>query len=322
MNVDALKYKYPLIYQLFLGVRDKSRLRRNQREAHRIHNMSNEELETYVSNLYRDWIGHSLDWNNLCTWTEKMQWEKLYDNDPRKIICADKYAVREWVANKIGEKYLIPLLGVWKQYSNIDFESLPEQFVLKTNHGSGDVVIVRNKSKMSLSEKISMKRTIEIALRMDFGTRLCEMHYSKIKPMIIAEKVIGVEGEDLRDYKFLCFNGKPYYCCVDFDRFIKHKRNVYDLAWNLQTWNTGEYDNFQGEVTKPKNFEKMIEIASKLSEGFSHLRVDLYNLDGEIYFGEMTFTSASGLHKFTTYESDLMLGELWKLDMTKKRNYI
>ena len=318
MKINKLKDKVPIIYQLYMYSKDKAFLRKNAEQSERIHNMNQNEIETYIADLYEKWIGHSLDWNNLQTWTEKMQWEKIYDDDPRKCICADKYAVRQWVADRIGTEYLIPLVGEWNDYKEIDFKSLPEKFVMKTNHGSGDVVIVRKKSNMSLAEKLNLKRKMETALHTDFGAVLGELHYSLIPPKIIAEEMIGNDSEDLKDYKFLCFNGKAYYCCVDFDRFTKHKRNVYDLNWNLQTWNTGDYDHYRGDFPEPKNFKKMVELTEKLAADFSHVRVDFYNIDGKIYFGEMTFTSASGLHKFTTEESDLMLGRLWMIDTSKR----
>lgn len=320
MNIESIKRKFPVLYQLYLCAKDRKYLEDNRKQSKLIHNMNQGQIENYLADLYEKWIGHKLDWNNLRTWTEKMQWEKIYDDDPRKIICADKYAVRQWVADRIGEEYLIPLIGIWDKYEQINFKTLPEKFVMKTNHGSGDVVIIRNKSAMSLADKIGLKRKMQTALQTDFGAVLGELHYSLIPPKIIAEEIIGKEGQDLRDYKFLCFNGKAYYCCVDFDRFTKHKRNVYDLNWNLQSWNTGDYDNYLENFPKPKNFEKMIELVECLAKDFYHVRVDFYNVDGKIYFGEMTFTSASGLHKFTTGESDLALGELWRIDTSKRRS--
>ena len=320
MGADSIKKKFPVLYQLYLYGKDRKKLKQNKKQSELIHNMNQNEVENYIADLYKKWIGHPLVWNNLQTWTEKMQWEKIYDDDPRKVICADKYAVRQWVADKIGEEYLIPLVGVWDKYEQIDFKSLPEKFVMKTNHGSGDVVIIRDKSDMSFADRISLKRKMQTALQTDFGAVLGELHYSLIPPKIIAEEIIGKEGQDLRDYKFLCFNGKAYYCCVDFERFTTHKRNVYDLNWNLQSWNTGDYENYLGEFPKPKNFEKMVELVEALAKDFSHLRVDFYNIDGTIYFGEMTFTSASGLHKFTTEESDLMLGNLWTIDTSERKS--
>ena len=155
---------------------------------------------------------------------------------------------------------------------------------------------------------------METALHTDFGVVLGELHYSLIPPKIIAEEMIGNDGEDLKDYKFLCFNGKAYYCCVDFDRFTKHKRNVYDLNWNLQTWNTGDYDNYQGDFPKPQNFEKMVELTEKLASGFSHVRVDFYNVDGKIYFGEITFHHGGGCNGIEPKEWAYKMGDWITLD--------
>lgn len=137
-----------------------------------------------------------------------------------------------------------------------------------------------------------------------------EMHYTHIKPKIIAEKYLETSDGELPDYKFMCFGGKPYYCWIDSGRFMNHTRNVYDLNWNLQPWSQG-YPISDSLIEKPKNFEMMATLAEKLSEGFSHVRVDFYNIDGKLYFGEMTFTNASGLKKINPCEWDKKLGELW-----------
>lgn len=319
MNKQFIKNKMPFFYQIYLYAKDELKMKKNKKEAKKIHHMSDEELRLYDGKLYKSRQGKSLDWNNLQTYNEKMQWAKLYDDDPRKVICADKYAVRKWVSDKIGEEYLIPLLGVWNKYSDIKFTDLPEQFVIKTNHGSNDVVIVRAKSKMTLSEKISMRRKIDISMKTDYGTRFCEMHYSNIPAKIIAEEFIDSGNQELQDYKFLCFNGVPYFCWVDVNRFSNHKRNVYDLNWKLQDWNQRDYGNSDELIERPVNFDKMVEIAKKLSEGFSHVRVDLYNIQGKIYFGEMTFTNGSGFEPINPDSADMMLGDLWKLNMEHKK---
>ena len=317
MAYDGIKKKFPFLYEVYRCIKSRKQLAENLAASKRVHSMTKQELETYDAALYHKWTGKTLNWNDLQTFTEKMQWAKLYDDDPLKAVCADKIAVRPWVADRIGEEYLIPLVGTWDRYTDIDFSTLPEQFAIKTNHGSGDVVVVQNKSRMSVVEKMDMRRKIETALKMDFGVYLCEMHYSKIVPRILVEQYLVSDEGGLRDYKFQCFDGKAKYCYVDFDRFHQHKRNVYDLDWNLQEWNTGDYENDLGRIEKPANFEKMIDIAEKLAAGFSQVRVDLYNLHGKIYFGEMTFTSASGFRNFSSREADLMLGSMWNLNMDR-----
>ena len=276
------------------------------------------QLMQYDAELYEKRCGKLLDWNNLQSYTEKMQWEKLFDHDPKKITCTDKYAVRDWVAEMIGEEYLIPLLGVWDDANDIDFDSLPNQFVLKTNCSSGDVIIIRDKSVLTKKDIAGYRAKLKYYLKMKFGYNTCELHYNDIKPKIVAEKLMSLSGKNLLDYKFFCFDGVPYFCWVDVGRYTQHRRrNFYDLNWNLQHWKQS-YDNTEKEIDKPINFDKMIDIATKLSKGFSHVRVDLYNIDGKIYFGEMTFTSCSGFELIEPESANLMLGKLWNLNTELK----
>lgn len=305
------------MYQLYLYAKGIVKRKEQEEQEAKYHRMTDAERMKYDASLYEMRIGKSLDWSNLETYTEKMQWAKLFDKDERKVTLSDKYAVRSWVEAKIGSEYLIPLVGKWDSYKEINFSELPEQFVMKTNHGSGDAVIVRDKKNMSFADKIAMRRKIQEALHRDYGARFCEWHYSKIKPCIIAEQYVESGETDLQDYKFLCFDGEPYFCWVDVGRYTDHKRNIYDLNWQLQDWNQRNYGNAHSELKKPQNFEKMVEIARVLSQGFSHVRVDLYNVGGKIYFGEMTFTNGSGFEEITPNSADLMLGRLWNLPMEK-----
>ena len=201
----------------------------------RLKKYSNEERQRHISKMYYSRTGLRLDWNNLSTYTEKMQWAKLYDCSELKGICADKYTVRQWVADKIGEEYLIPLIGKWSGGDEIDFDKLPSKFVLKTSNGSGTNIIVKDKSNLNiLVARARLNRWLhtEYAYLKGF-----EMHYALVPPCIIAEQLIECPYEDLPDYKFLCFMGKVYYCWVDIGRYHNHKRNVYDLEWNLMPWN-------------------------------------------------------------------------------------
>lgn len=318
MGMKRLKEKLPVTYQMYLFAKDAIKRREQEKQDTKYHRMTDEERMKYDADLYEIRMGKPLDWNNLKTYTEKMQWAKLFDKDERKVTLSDKYAVRSWVEEKIGSEYLIPLVGKWDSYKEINFHELPEQFVLKTNHGSGDAVIIRDKKSTSFAEKIAMRRKIQTALRQDYGARFCEWHYSKIKPCIIAEQYVESGKTDLRDYKFLCFDGTPYFCWVDVGRYTDHKRNVYDLDWKLQKWNQRNYGNANNELKRPQNFEKMVEIARVLSQGFPHVRVDLYNVGGKIYFGEMTFTNGSGFEEIAPYSADLMLGGLWKLPTNRR----
>ena len=302
-----LEYRFP---RIIYGIRKIKR----QIHNNKMKSMSIQEKMKTDAELYYKKTGDKLDWTNLQTYTEKMQWEKLFDNDPRKTLLADKYRVRDWVSEKIGEQYLIPLIGVWTDAKDIDFEKLPLSFVLKTNCGSGDVVIIKDRSELSGNDILRIKSRLNFYLHYDCGCNSFEFHYSKIPPRIICEDLLVFPGADVPDYKFLCFDGQPYFCWVDIGRYHNHKRNVYDLKWNLQPWNQKDYGNSEELIEKPKNFDKMIELVSILSQGFSHVRVDLYNIEGKIYFGEMTFTNGSGFEKIYPREADLMLGELWGLD--------
>ena len=204
-------------------------------------------------------------------------------------------------------------MGVWQSYEEIDFSKLPDSFVLKTNNGSGTNLIITN--KQSINHKRASRMFSEW-LQTDYSyVSFFEMHYSAIPPLIIAEEYIESMNHDLPDYKFICFDGRPYFCRVDMGRFKNHTRSVYNLEWELQEWNQGHFPNCP-HLNKPDSFDEMIKIATTLSEGFSHVRVDLYNVQGKIYFGEMTFSSGSGLEPFFPYESDLLLGELWNINFS------
>lgn len=266
----------------------------------------------YLEWLYKKKIGRRVNWKRPRAYTEKIQWAKLHDNTTIKTTLSDKYLVRDWVSKKIGEEYVIPLLGVWDKYADIDFNCLPNKFVLKTTHGSGTVVVVRDKT--TIDHKLC-KSLFNDWLHTDYSYVFgLELQYTNIARKIIAEQYLDSGENELQDYKFLCFNGKPYYCWVDLDRFSNHTRNIYNLDWELQPWNQYTYGNCKKEIPRPKNFEKMVEIATILCQGFSHVRVDLYNIEGKIYFGEMTFTNGSGYECIVPDEYDFKLGELWTIN--------
>lgn len=274
-------------------------------------------LMDYDAILFEKRHGYPLDWNNLQTYSEKMQWEKLFNQDPRKVLCTDKLAVRKWVSEKIGKEYLIPLIGTWDNAKDIDFDMLPNRCVLKTNCSSGDVIIIKDKERLSKQDIRGYKEKLNYYLKMSFGYNTCELHYNKIKPQIIAEQYIESCNDDLQDYKFLCFDGKPYFCWVDVDRYHNHKRNIYDLNWKLQNWHQYNYGVADKPINKPENFEQMVELAKVLAADFAHVRVDFYNVDGKIYFGEMTFTNSSGFEPIEPKDADLMLGSLWQINTSK-----
>ena len=268
----------------------------------------------YVQNIkksFRECFGYELDLENPKTLSEKLMWLRVYDNSPLKTKCADKYEVREYVKEKIGEEYLIPLYGVYDNFDEIDFDSLPNQFVMKCNHGCGYNIIVKDKAKLDIKDT---KAKINTWLKEDFGSYFGEIHYSAIKPRIVIEKYIENLDGDIEDYKYFCFNGKPYcflYCTDRKSGVLKN--SFFDLNWkNMQFNYTGEL--YTKDIKKPKNYELMNEIAKKLSKDFKHVRVDLYNIEGKIYFGELTFTGYGGYYKFQPEEWNLKLGNLLDLN--------
>lgn len=263
----------------------------------------------FLSKMYKKRTGDELNWGKIVTYNEKIQWAKLNDVTPIKVQLSDKLLVRSWIEEKIGKEYLIPLLGSWEKFEDIDFDKLPNQFVLKTNNGSGTNLIVKNKKELNKKEA---KRKFDKWMKINFAYLGFEMQYKEIKPMIIAESYIEDKQGNLNDYKFLCFEGKVNYCWVDLNRFSDHRRNVYNTKWELQPWRQHYYENTDYQVNKPDGFDEMLQVASKLCSDFSHVRVDLYNVDGKIYFGEMTFTNGSGFEKIYPKEYSIMLGEMWK----------
>ncbi len=309
--LDVLKKKFPGLYDYYQHIKRVKVLA----NAMRLEKLPEEKYTDLIEKEYFKIFGRTLDWNNLRTYTEKMQWEKIYNKNPLKTDLTDKYIVRKWVESKIGKEYLIPLIGVWNSFDDIDFELLPKQFVLKTNHGTGTNLIVKDKDKINMQRA---KRMFDDWMKTDYAfTNSLQLHYRNIKRKIIAEKYLETNLGELQDYKFLCFDGIPCFCWVDLGRYSKHTRTVFNMNWELQPWTQASYGIASHDIPKPKNFEMMIDIANTLSKGFSHVRVDLYNVDGKIYFGEMTFTNGSGLDPIIPNEYDKVLGDYWKLPINK-----
>ena len=252
---------------------------------------------------------------NPKTFNEKLQWLKLYDRNPYYTKLVDKYEVKKIIADIIGEEYIIPTLGVWDNAEDIDFESLPNQFVLKATHDSGRVIICKDKDKLN---KEWAKKEMAKSLKRDFYALTREWPYKNVPRRIIAEAFIEDPSGDLKDYKFFCFNGKVEFFKIDFDRFVGHKANYYDLDWNIQPF---EEIVCPRDVNRkhecPKNFNRMVGIAQTLSREYPFIRVDLYNNNGVIYFGEMTFFPNSGMGRFNPNETDKKLGDLIKLPIDK-----
>lgn len=266
--------------------------------------------KVYIKLYYRLRVGRKLNMGNPETLNEKLQWLKFNYRFPLQSIVSDKLLVRDYVKEKIGEKYLISLLGSWKEYSDIDFSALPNQFVLKCNHDSGGLVVCTDKEKLNHEEA---KKKIEKSLRSNFFYIGREYQYRNIKPMIICEKFISDNGKVPMDYKIYCFNGKPDVILVCRDRFSKNTHRAsylfFDQKWNFQPLDKGDENLQDVDIPKPENLDEMIEIAQKLSEDFVFARIDLYNIKGKIYFGEITLSPNSGFDPDIKYETDLMFGQ-------------
>ena len=266
----------------------------------RFRKLKPEQYEEALKKWYKRSTGKTLDLENPKTFNEKIQWLKLYDSTPLKTQLADKYLVREWVKEKIGEQYLIPLLGVWDHFDDIDFDQLPDQFVLKANHGSGWNIIVKDKSKFDVEDA---RQKFKAWLNYNFAFRYgFELQYLNIPPKIIAEQYMADLDGDIYDYRFFCFSDGPKYVWLDIGSGTPdHKRNIYDLTWKLQDYHV-TWPPIEPSPEKPSALEEMISLAKRLSEGLVFARVDFYFVGGRIYFGEMTFTPQSGIGRWDSPE--------------------
>ena len=276
--------------------------------------------EKYLKRLYRHQMGQELNLDNPQTFSEKLQWLKLYNRKPEYTQMVDKYEAKKYVANIIGEEYIIPTLGVWNKFDDIDFDTLPNQFVLKTTHGGGNTGVVICRDKMTFDKTIA-KRKLEKSLKSDIYTSFREWPYKGVNKRIIAEKYMEVSGQkDLPDYKFFCFNGTPQYCQVIRDRNSNETIDFYDMEWNHMPFVGLNPINQNGvgfvakngitPVNKPLELDKMIAICNKLTKGIPFSRIDMYVIKNKTYFGEITFFPASGMGCFNPREWDFKLGEM------------
>ena len=262
----------------------------------------------YLQKLYKAAFGKELDWDNPQTFNEKLQWLKLYDRKPIYTTMVDKYEVKKYVAEKIGEEYIISTLGVWDNFDDIDFDKLPDQFVLKCTHDSGGLVICKDKRKLDIA---TAKKKMEKALRTSFYSEFREWPYKDVKPRIIAEQYMADESGGLIDYKFFCFDGVPRIMFIATDRENPNeetKFDFFDMDFNHLDIRNG-HPNAKLPPRKPKRFELMKQLASKLSNGIPHVRVDMYEVNGKVYFGELTFYHWGGVVKFEPDSWDKILGD-------------
>lgn len=264
--------------------------------------------KTYLKLQFRAQMGKWLDLENPQTFNEKLQWLKLYDRRPEYTMMVDKYAVKAYVAQQIGREYIIPTLGVWDRFEDIDFDTLPERFVLKCTHDSGGLVICRDKASLDLQ---MAREKLEKSLKRNFYFHGREWPYKNVKPRIIAETYMeDSHTGELRDYKFLCFDGEAKTLYVATERQTtgeETKFDFFDMDYRHLPFCNG-HPNAHCLPEKPKCFDEMRRLAEKLSKGIPHVRVDFYEVDGKVYFGELTFFHMSGFAPFDPAEWDVTFG--------------
>lgn len=269
----------------------------------------------YLSGNYFFVFGRRLNWKNPRTFNEKINWLKLWSKDKDFGRYVDKYEVRKFVADTIGEEYLIPLYGVWDSFDEIPFDTLPHDYILKVTHDSGGVMPVHG------ALPANARKFFEKRMRRNYFMKSREYPYKDLKPRIIAEKfMVDESGSELKDYKFYCYNGEPKIFFISSERGrIKDKKaylDYFDLNLVRLPFSTNQFASkyLPGEVHPPiPGFEKMKELAAKLSKGFPFIRIDFYDIGGKIYFGEMTFFQGSGMELMRPREWDLKMGDMIKL---------
>ena len=273
-------------------------------------NMSDED---FLKMQFKNVFGYDLNLDNPKTYSEKLQWLKLYDRNPLYTKLVDKYEVKKIVADIIGEQYIIPTLGVWDTFDEIDFDKFPDQFVLKCTHDSGGLVICNYKAGF---DKNKARKKIEKCLKNDYYMQNREWPYKNVPRRIIAEKfMVDESGTELKDYKYFCFDGSVKAMFIASDRMntnTETKFDFYDMDFNHLPFTNG-HPNSDKTIAKPKSFDKMIELAEKLSVGMPQSRIDFYDINGQVYFGEITFFHWSGFKKFEPNEWDRTFGDWIKL---------
>ncbi len=265
--------------------------------------------------LFTNVFGRHIDWENPKTFNEKLQWLKVYDKNPEHTKLVDKYAVREYIKETIGEEYLIPMIAVYDKVSDIDFDALPDSFVLKCTHGSACNIICPDKSKLDIK---AAKKKLKKWMKTNYYSLSREWPYKNVKPRIVCEKFMKDEAtNDLRDYKFFCFNGKMYFSFVASERQTDLKVTFFDKNWNKLPFERS-HPCSKVPLSKPLNYDKMLQLAEQLSKDEPFLRVDFYEINNKIYFGELTFFPGGAFEAFDPEEYDYKFGELIDLSKVKK----
>ena len=263
--------------------------------------------KAFIKAVYRAKFGKKLNLKNPKTFNEKLQWLKLNDKDPKYAKMVDKYEAKRYVGDIIGEEYIIPTYGVYDNFDEINFDSLPNSFVIKCTHDSGGVAICKDKKTF---DKKSAREKIEKSLKRNYFNEGREPVYKYVKPRIIVEKYMeDKKQKEIVDYKFFCFNGEPKIMYISDGSHTENQSIAFfDMDYNLLDIEREDYKKMVDIPLKPKNFEKMKEFSRILSKNMYHLRVDFYEINGHLYFGELTFITCSGLIPFKKQEYDELLG--------------
>lgn len=264
--------------------------------------------EAFSKIAFKQMMGYKLNLKNPTTFNEKLQWLKIYDHRPEYTDLVDKLKAKEIVGEKIGQEHIVPVYGAWERAEDIDFNSLPDRFVLKCNHDQGSVILVPDKGKLDRESAVAELRG-KLKHNIFYGTR--EYPYKNVSPRVFAEQYLQ---SDITDYKFYCFNGEPrfLYCGMGMMRAHVGQVDFFDLDWNLMPFYRTDYGRL-GMVPRPKCLDEMIQIARTLSAGVPFVRIDLFAVEGRVYFSEFTLCPASGFMKFVPEKYDRIVGEWLKL---------
>lgn len=278
------------------------------RDYNYLRNLDERYYAEAVQGMYYERFGKKMNWKAPVTYNEKINWEKVNINDKRRTLLADKYLVREWIKGQIGEKHLTKLYGVWDDVEDIDFDTLPDAFVLKVNNGSERNIIVKDKAKI---DKLEICRKLNEWKNHNFAFSGLELHYKNIVPKIICEEYLEGLADNIYDYNIYCFHGEPKYIwCIKGSHKPDCKASFYNQQWEMQSFSYG-YPKDPVLAPRPEKLDEMLELSRILCKEFEHVRVDWYNMpDGRVLFGEMTFSTWGGLCFFEPEEYDTVFGNL------------
>ena len=267
----------------------------------------------YLKVLYRVIMGRKLNLKNPKEYNEKLQWLKLNDRKPEYSTMVDKYEVREYIEDLLGDKYLIPCLGIYDSVDDIDIDALPDRFVLKCTHDSGSVEICKDKSSFDIE---GARHRLSQAMKRNYYATYREWPYKYVKPRIIAEGYLEGDGGDLKDYKVMCFNGEAKIIEVHENRFVEgkvHTQTFYDREWNIVPLTQIETVTVDRPGERPRQLDEILRLSELIAKNMYHARIDWYIEGDKIYFGEITFFDGSGFESFSTPEMERMLGDMINL---------